>query len=89
MATTITEVVTVGGLREERQVRRLTAAEHEQVINDFARFMLGDDVADDDFDAYASGCVVAYRDDESGESWYEVTDARGHGDGSGEWTAVG
>jgi len=35
------------------------------------------------------GCEVVYKDDlDTGESWCQVVDAAGHGDGSGQWQKV-
>ncbi len=40
-------------------------------------------------DHETGGCRVIYRDDlDTGRSYYQVVDALGHGDGSGEWTEV-
>lgn len=83
------EVATENGLREERQVRRLSAGEAEEAVNDFVWARLGTDVGDEEFDAFATGCRVLYRDDyDSGRSWFRVVDAQGHGDGSGTWAEV-
>jgi hypothetical protein len=68
-------------------VRRLSEGDHEQAVNDFTWHRLGWDAADDDFDSFAVGCQVLYRDDfDTGESWYQVVDA--NGDGAGEWHRV-
>jgi hypothetical protein len=70
-------------------VRRLSECDREQAVNDFTWDRLGWDTADDDFDSFAVGCQVLYRDDfDTGESWYQVVDADGHGDGTGEWHRV-
>jgi hypothetical protein len=70
-------------------VRRLSEGDREQAINDFTWGRLGYDAADDDFDAFAAGCEVLYWDDfDTGESKYQVVDANGHGDGTGEWHRV-
>jgi hypothetical protein len=70
-------------------VRRLTPADREQAVNDFTWYRLGYDAADDDFDEFAAGCEVLYWDDfDTGESKYQVVDADGHGDGTGEWHLV-
>jgi hypothetical protein len=77
------------GLEEERDVLRLDPGEREQAVNDFVWYMLGDDVDGETFDCYAADCEVHYRDDyDTGESWYQVVNKYGHGDGSGEWTKV-
>jgi hypothetical protein len=75
----------VGG--EVFTVRRLSEGDREQAVNDFTWDRLGYDAADDDFDAFAAGCRVLYRDDfDTGESRYQVVDDRGHG--AGEWRRV-
>lgn len=61
-------------------MKRLSKTDEQGVISDFADY-LGL--------ANADGCKVIYKDDQdTGESWYQVVDAKGHGDGSGEWLPV-
>lgn len=68
---------------------RLTAAQEREVIAEFTLYRLPDDPTDEEFDAFAAGCTVLYRDDhDSGQSSYQVVDAEGCGDGSGEWYPV-
>jgi hypothetical protein len=71
------------------EVKRLSAGDTGQAVNNFVWDRLGHGASDDDFDALAAGCRVLYRDDyDTGESWYQVVDVRGHGDGAGEWYPV-
>ncbi len=82
-----TEIITVNGLREEVEVQRLDAAGHEHAIESFVWDRLGLDASGEDFDALAVECCVLYRDDyDTGESWFQVVDGQGHGDGTGSWT---
>lgn len=59
--------------------RRLTAEARQDAIAAFAEHTGYD----------ADGCQVLYRDDlDTGRSYYQVVDAQGRGDGSGEWTEI-
>jgi hypothetical protein len=71
------------------RVRRLSPGDAEQAVSDFVWDRLGYEASDDDFDDLVAGCQVVYRDDyDTGESWFQVCDARGHGDGTGQWYPV-
>lgn len=60
-------------------MRRLATEAEAAAIADFIDYV-GEHRGDD--------CVVLYRDDDGGTTWYQVVDAHGHGDGSGEWTPI-
>jgi hypothetical protein len=71
------------------RVQRLSPGDTEQAVNDFVWDRLGYGAADENFDALAINCRVLYRDDhDTGKSCYQVVDAAGRGDGTGEWHPV-
>lgn len=75
--------VDVSADEDTAMTKRLTAEQEQQAIADFCDYRYPDGAPD----GFADGCRVCYRDAEDG-SRYEVVDAQGHGDGSGEWTEV-
>jgi hypothetical protein len=77
------------GMGEPFEMHRLDEARRYEAINDFVWHRLGLECSDEDFDQFAVGCTVLYRDHyDTGCSEYQVVDAFGHGDGTGEWHPV-
>lgn len=74
---------------EPVEVQRLSDAARWHAINEFVWATKGTDCPDDEFADYAAGCRVLYRDNyDTGRSSYQVVDAQGRGDGTGEWRTV-
>lgn len=64
-------------------MKRLTQTAAQEAIQAFADYRYPNGCPA----GWAEGVQVVYRDD-SGESSYQVTDADGRGDGTGEWHPV-
>jgi hypothetical protein len=74
------------GTCEETTMReRLTREEEQAAVADFVDYRHPDGAPE----GFLEGCEVSYYQDDDGRWRYQVTDATGHGDGTGEWHPVG
>jgi hypothetical protein len=70
-------------------VKRLTEAQEREAVIDFACYAAAFNATQGEFNRFRQGCQVTYRDNHgTGESWYQVVDAQGRGDGRNSWTPV-